>query len=124
MLCSKRSSIAPKKAKISPPITFESRESIFSLIKESEPCQLPGVTPIPKFAVNNARNYDDTKASSFSFTTANEIEENEIQQVPTKYVPVDWSLKTKLRILSPTAVQGNGLKISGASGVTRYDCLL
>lgn len=81
------------------------------------------MTPISQCSItsNTARTEDDPKSSSFAFTNVNEIGENENQQVPTKYVPVDWSLKTKLRILSPTAVQGNGLKISGASGVTRYD---
>lgn len=124
---SKRSSIGSKKPKITPSITYESSESIFSLIKESElsePCQIAGVTPISKHSTNNARNTDDAKSTSFTLTNADEIEENENQQVPTKYVPVDWSLKTKLRILCPTAVQGNGLKTSGASGITRYDCLI
>ncbi len=98
------------------------------MIKESElsePCQVAGVTPIthsiPQYSSSDARNRDDT--TSFTFSNVNEIEEETDKQVPTKYVPVDWSLKTKLRILSPTAVQGNGLKISGASGVTRYEIL-
>lgn len=80
------------------------------------------MTPIRQHLTKNT-NEDKGKSSSFTFTNAREIEENENQQKPTKYVPVDWSLKTKLRILSPQAIQGNGLKISGASGVTRYDCM-
>lgn len=118
---SKRSSIGNKKPKVSP-ISYESSESIFSLMKESsraEPCQVAGVTPILQYP-NISGKSEELKSSVFTFANANEVEEEADRQVPTKYVPVDWSLKTKLRILCPTAIQGNGLKISSASGVTRY----
>lgn len=120
MFHSKRSSVGSKKPKTTPPITYQSGTSIFSLIKDSETVQIAGVTPISQYPINNAKKEEEIRDSSFAtFINANEIEETEDQQIPTTYVPVDWSLKTKLRILSPTVVQGNGLKMSGASGVTR-----
>lgn len=80
-----------------------------------------GVTRISVVPKNEVKNDDTQSATPFStLINSNEISEDNDRQIPTKYVPVDWALKTKLRILSPTAVQGNGLKISGASGVTRY----
>lgn len=117
----KRSSIGNKKPKVSP-ISYESSESIFSLMKESsraEPCQVAGVTPISQYSSNSGKS-EDLKSSLFTFANATEIELDTDRQEPTKYVPVDWSLKTKLRILCPTAIQGNGLKISSASGVTSF----
>lgn len=91
-------------------------------MKESsraEPCQVAGVTPISQYSSNSGKS-EDLKSSLFTFANAAEVELDTDRQEPTKYVPVDWSLKTKLRILCPTAIQGNGLKISSASGVTRY----
>ncbi|KAJ6642753.1 Protein downstream neighbor of son like [Pseudolycoriella hygida] len=115
----KRSSIGSKRLKTSPPITYEPIESIFSLIEESEPFQIQGVTQISKYPTKTESYEVDPNQVTFSFNST-EIEEKEKQQVPTKYLPVDWSLKTKLRILCPTAFHGKGQKISGASGITSF----
>lgn len=49
-----------------------------------------------------------------------EVEENKDEK-PTNHVPIDWSLKTKLRLLSKTPIVGSRLKSSEeASGITGY----
>lgn len=54
-----------------------------------------------------------------------EVEENNGEK-PTNHVPIDWSLKTKMRLLSKTPIVGSRLKSSEeASGITGYliECL-
>lgn len=48
-----------------------------------------------------------------------ELDENK-EEKPTSHVPVDWSLKTKLRLLSKHPISGGRLtSIEEASGITR-----
>lgn len=50
-----------------------------------------------------------------------EPEESE-EGKPTSHVPIDWSLKTKIRLLSTKPIPGSRLKSNEeASGITGYD---
>lgn len=47
------------------------------------------------------------------------------EEKPTNHVPIDWSLKTKLRLLSKNPIPGSRLKCNEeASGITGYVLLM
>lgn len=49
---------------------------------------------------------------------------HEEESKPTSHLPIDWSLKLKLRILSNGQIPGGRLKSSEeASGITGYDSI-
>lgn len=48
-----------------------------------------------------------------------DIGDNDQEEKPTTHVPIDWSLKTKLRLLSKNPIPGSRLKCNEeASGIT------
>lgn len=52
---------------------------------------------------------------------ATDIVESEEEEKPTSHVPMDWSLKTKLRLLSRSPIPGSRLKCNEeASGITGF----
>lgn len=73
---------------------------------------------------NNKKPLNTKELGSFSnlINQNDEVEtdadENK-EEKPTKHVPVDWSLKTKLRLLSKHPIPGSRLtSIEEASGIT------
>lgn len=59
--------------------------------------------------------------ASIATSTKEYDNDEEIYQKPTNYLPIDWSLKTRIRILSKTPLPGNCLKTNQeASGITRF----
>lgn len=58
---------------------------------------------------------------SFLHLIAENAVDDEINQAPTAHVPIDWSLKTKLRLLTLRPLSGTGLKTcQEASGITSF----
>lgn len=83
---------------------------------ESGPSYVPIASSFTAVTPHTADNY--TKL----IVPEQEREPEVDNQKPTKYVPIDWGLKTKLRILTLTKITGNGLKsCQEASGITRQD---
>lgn len=66
--------------------------------------------------LNQSDAADDANVGD-GLTDAND--DNEQEERPTKHVPIDWSLKTKLRLLSKNPIPGARLKCNEeASGIT------
>lgn len=64
----------------------------------------------------------ETPQQTFTNFIADQIEEDYVEeQKPTRYVPVDWSLNTRMRVLTLTRITGIGLKTcQEASGITSF----
>lgn len=91
---------------------FASEDSVFNLLANGNQC------------TNSKKPLNAKDLQSFANLIAqqddidSDIDETEIQK-PTNHVPIDWSLKTKLRILSNVPIPGSRLKSSEeASGIT------
>uniref|UniRef100_A0A336LZX7 CSON012986 protein n=1 Tax=Culicoides sonorensis TaxID=179676 RepID=A0A336LZX7_CULSO len=52
---------------------------------------------------------------------ANDVDLQENKQIPTPYLPIDWTIKSRLRLLCRTQIPGNNLKTNQeASGTTSF----
>lgn len=99
---------------------FASEDSVFRLLAANS--NQTKTTNAPKrqltakemhsFAIISQQQHDDIES---------DIEEEEEEQKPTTHLPVDWSLKSKLRILSDVPIPGGRLKSNEeASGITGF----
>lgn len=89
-----------------------SEDSVFNLLASVNEIPTTSKTPLNKKETNftNLLSQDDEFAS-------NSVETEE--EKPTSHVPIDWSLKTKLRLLSKNPIPGGRLKCNEeASGIT------
>lgn len=89
-----------------------SEDSVFNLLANVNELPTTSKTPlsskVPNFT-NLLSQDDDSELNTI------EIEEEK----PTSHVPIDWSLKTKLRLLSKNPIPGSRLKCNEeASGIT------
>lgn len=127
-LHSKRQNDKPKKPKTEIPeqTDLSNEDSIFQLLTKRQ--EEISTIEEKKIQVNTTSSFvthgatSSITADNFNKLIAPDDEEPDIveTQNPTKYVPIDWGLKTKLRILTLTKISGNGLKsCQEASGITR-----
>lgn len=117
--CSERFTSDKKKSRQSTPDTTEygSEDSVFNLL----------VDEVTQAKTKSALNTKET--NSFS-NLLNQIDDDDVgvaedagdsdqEEKPTNHVPIDWSLKTKLRLLSKNPIPGSRLKCNEeASGIT------
>lgn len=106
-----------KKSRTSIPDTPEcSEDSVFNLLVNGSETLAPSAkAPLIPKELNSFINLINQTEEIGS-----EVEENNDEK-PTNHVPIDWSLKTKMRLLSKTPIVGSRLKSSEeASGITRY----
>lgn len=111
-----------KKSRPSIPDTPEcSEDSVFNLlVNGSEITTTSAKAPLIPKELNSFTNLINQTEE-----IGPEIEEK--IEKPTNHVPIDWSLKTKMRLLSKTPIVGSRLKSSEeASGITGYviECLV
>lgn len=133
--CSRRESISSKKTKTYEPETndFTSEDSMFNLLASaSAPSALAsGISTKAPLQSNGRKHTERTDTRSFA-SLINEGETSEVDtddascSTATSHVPIDWSLKTKLRL----SVYGNAVipvtnlkSYEEASGVTGYVCV-
>lgn len=119
--CSERFTSDKKKARQSTaPDTTEyvSEDSVFDLlanVDEIAPVKVKSAlsTKETNSFTNLLNQYDD---DADGVTAAGDSDQEE---KPTNHVPIDWSLKTKLRLLSKNPIPGSRLKCNEeASGIT------
>lgn len=130
MFYSRRESISSKKTKTDEPETndFTSEDSIFNLLASASVAESNSKTPLQS---NNRKPLERTNILSFA-SLINEGEVSEVETddascpTATSHVPIDWSLKTKLRIsvYGDAVIPVTNLKSNEeASGVTGYVCV-
>lgn len=119
---SKRETISSKKNKVEPETNdFASEDSIFNLLSAVSVPENTAKTPLGPVNQQAA-----TKKGLHTFENLikqeadlDESDDDEPVQVVSNHVPIDWGLKTKLRILSNTVIPGARLKTNEeASGIT------
>lgn len=125
VLYSKRAESKKHKSEPTPEQTdFSSEDSIFQLLSVQQQHQptLEQVSKLTKPTLYDGKAHSPTTFANYvPVPNVFSDDETEVEQKPTSHVPVDWGLKTKLRILSNTPVPGNCLKTSQeASGITRF----
>lgn len=106
-----------KKSRPSIPDTPEcSEDSVFNLLVNGSEILAPSAkAPLIPKELNSFTNLINQTEE-----IGPEVEEKNDEK-PTNHVPIDWSLKTKLRLLSKTPIVGSRLKSSEeASGITGY----
>lgn len=117
--CSERFTSDKKKSRQSTPDTTEyvSEDSVFDLlanVNEIEP--IKGKSALSIKETNSFTNLLNQNDDDDGVTEAGDSEQEE---KPTNHVPIDWSLKTKLRLLSKNPIPGSRLKCNEeASGIT------
>lgn len=101
---SKSISEPSKRQKNEPESPIDTEDTIFKLINQTEKPQKP---PIPNFAQFIQPEADDTEITE------------EPKYIP--HLPIDWSLKSRIRILCKNPLPGTNLKTSQeASGLTSF----
>lgn len=118
----RRNGVAKKpKEDFAEPNDFASEDSVFNMLAtESNQSTFDGIA-----AISTAKKPLSAKEMN-TFTNLmgkpiDDIESDieEEMQIPTNHVPIDWSLKLKLRLLSNTPISGSRLKSNEeASGIT------
>lgn len=94
---------------------FNSEDSVFNLLANGNSSKVECITP-----------QNSEPLAKFYRTVADENAldadvANEEEPKPTAHLPIDWSLKLKLRLLSNVQIPGGRLKSSEeASGITGY----
>lgn len=87
-------------------------DTIFQLLQNTTPTKVKKEEP---HQVNNFSGVFETE--NFGFESDVPVEEKPIHA----FLPVDWSLKSRLRLLCPTVIPGNNLKTNQeSSGVTGF----
>lgn len=97
---------------------YVSEDSVFNLLANATEI----ASNAPKTPLNNkeANSFTNLLSQNDEFETEDVVETEE--EKPTSHVPIDWSLKTKLRLLSKNPIPGGRLKCNEeASGITGYD---
>lgn len=119
---SQRETISSKKLKEGPETNdFASEDSIFNLLSSVSSPAVNAKTPL---APANQQTAAKTTYHSFENlikhdANLEESDDEEPIQAASNHVPIDWGLKTKLRILSNSAIPGARLKTNEeASGIT------
>lgn len=117
---SRRETISSKKPKSEEIETNDiSEDSIFNLLTGTNHTKTP-LASANRLSVNKNDTLHSFANLLVQDDTANDGDDGECeQQTVTTHVPVDWSLKTKLRLLSNTAIPGARLiSTEEASGIT------
>lgn len=69
--------------------------------------------------VKETNSFTNLLSQNDDFDSVTETDDSEQEEKPTNHVPIDWSLKTKLRLLSKNPIPGSRLKCNEeASGIT------
>lgn len=94
-----------------------SEDSVFNL--------LANANDIASTASKAPLNNKEPNSFANLINPTDEFDINSVEQVneekPTSHVPIDWSLKTKLRLLCKNPIPGSRLKCNEeASGITGY----
>lgn len=124
---------ATKKGKYEPPdhADLSNEDSIFQLLSKRQeasagPAEDPNPSTSSTLIMPIFSNIDKPETPQQTFTSfiADQTqydEEYAEEQKPTKYVPVDWSLNTRMRVLTMTRITGIGMKTcQEASGITSF----
>lgn len=118
MIPSERFASDKKKPRQSTPDTTEyvSEDSVFNLLANVD--EIAPVTTKPP--LNNKEYNSFTNLINQTEEFEPDIAETE-EEKPTSHVPTDWSLKTKMRLLSKSPIPGSRLKCNEeASGITGF----
>lgn len=96
-------------------VELSSEDSVFNLLANGNGI----IAPISKAPLNSKElNSFSNLINQTEEIIELDVEEN-VEEKPTNHVPIDWSLKTKLRLLSKVPIVGGRLKSSEeASGIT------
>lgn len=116
-----------------PPVDFANEDSIFQLLashehqqKSDTNCSITSITTaetgstIRSSATEIPQSFGNFISSESDAAEAQAATE-EKQQKPTKHVPIDWSLNTKIRVLTLSRITSVGLRTcQEASGITSF----
>lgn len=118
--CSERFTSDKKKSRQSTPDTTEyvSEDSVFDLLANvDEIVPAKGKSALTVKETNSFTNLLNQNDDDDVGVT--EASDSDQEEKPTNHVPIDWSLKTKLRLLSKKPIPGSRLKCNEeASGIT------
>lgn len=114
-----------KKSRQSTPDTTEyvSEDSVFDLLANvDEIAPVKVKTALSSKETNSFTNLLNQNDDDDDVGVTEEAEgDSDQEEKPTNHVPIDWSLKTKLRLLSKNPIPGSRLKCNEeASGITGY----
>lgn len=120
--CSERFTTDKKKSRQSTPDTTEyvSEDSVFDLLANAHEI-VPIKTKSSVLNVKEANSFTNllNQNETGDNDSAEVSADNEQEEKPTYHVPIDWSLKTKLRLLTKNPIPGSRLKCNEeASGIT------
>ncbi|KAG5676960.1 hypothetical protein PVAND_006753 [Polypedilum vanderplanki] len=101
-------------------ITISCDDTIFELIHNTKTKITPNLEE-PSYNTNKLEN----NCKDFVHIEGNQNDDQEEKQIiaPVKVVPIDWSIKSRIRILSPTAIvvsnQKSNIEVSGLTSFVR-----